>query len=140
MLAVRAARIGCVGVWPFGNAFAVRRLATKSVNTDAGFVEALRESKNDPVVIKFGASWCKACTNIEPTLQTLDQKYPSVTFLKVDTDGAGGVTSKTGVKTLPTFLFLRDGTLRATVTSVNKTLEELSKEIGKHVEQLVQTK
>ena len=42
------------------------------------------------VVINYWAQWCKPCIKEIPELNTLDQKYPQVTVLGVNYDGATG--------------------------------------------------
>lgn len=41
-------------------------------------------------MINYWAQWCKPCIKEIPELNTLDQKYPQVTVLGVNYDGATG--------------------------------------------------
>jgi len=51
---------------------------------------ALDKLRGQWVVINYWAQWCKPCIKEIPELNTLDQKYPQVTVLGVNYDGATG--------------------------------------------------
>ena len=61
------------------------------------------------VVIDFFATWCGPCKRFAPLFADLENKYPTVKFLKVDCDESGDLASAFSVQALPTFVFLRDG-------------------------------
>lgn len=84
-------------------------------------------------VIKFTASWCGPCVRIAPMFADFAEKNfnPPCNFLVVDIDEAQEcdlreVTNK--VRSVPTFHFIKDGTIVDTLIGANMT--NLSQKIG----------
>lgn len=82
------------------------------------------------VVIDFSASWCGPCQRVAPVYAELAEKFPSITFLKVDVDDAEDLSESYSIQSLPTFVFLNNGVVYhriegADVYAVTKTLEDL---------------
>lgn len=67
------------------------------------------------VAIDFFATWCGPCKRMAPLFADLENKYPTVKFLKIDCDEAGDLASAFSIQALPTFVFLRDGKRVASV-------------------------
>lgn len=62
------------------------------------------------VVIDFYADWCGPCKNIAPIYQQVAQEIGSdATFLKVNTTNEPAIAKKFNIRSLPTFILLRDG-------------------------------
>ena len=51
---------------------------------------SLESLRGQWVLINYWAQWCKPCIEEIPELNALDQKYPQVTVLGVNYDGASG--------------------------------------------------
>ena len=62
------------------------------------------------VVADFGASWCGPCRTREPIFKKVSEELKaSATFLKIDVDAHSTLSQKYGIKSIPTFLILKDG-------------------------------
>lgn len=90
------------------------------------------EIPSGKVVIDFHATWCGPCKRIAPVYVELSEKFPSITFLKVDVDEAEILASEFSVTSLPTFVFLNNNKEYkviegADLQKVIQTISELEK-------------
>jgi len=76
--------------------------------TDAGFEELLKSDK--PIVIDFWAEWCGPCRMVGPIVEELAGEYADRVIIgKVDVDNNDEITSKYGIRNIPTILFIKNG-------------------------------
>lgn len=76
--------------------------------TDATFEELLKSDK--PLVIDFWAEWCGPCRMVGPIIDELATQYEGKVIIgKVDVDNNDEITSKYGIRNIPTILFIKNG-------------------------------
>lgn len=76
--------------------------------TDASFEELLGSGK--PLVLDFWAEWCGPCRMVGPIVEELATEYGDRVIIgKVDVDNNDEITSKYGIRNIPTILFIKDG-------------------------------
>ncbi len=76
--------------------------------TDGNFEALVAEGK--PVGGEVWAPWCGPCKKIAPDIEALAKEYEGqVTIGKCNVDNNDGLTSKFGVRNIPTVLFIKNG-------------------------------
>ena len=67
--------------------------------------------KDGIVFVDFWAAWCGPCRMFAPIFETSSEKYPEITFAKVDTDAEQELSGAAGITSIPTLMAFRDGVL-----------------------------
>ncbi|KAE9596590.1 hypothetical protein Lal_00007571 [Lupinus albus] len=83
------------------------------------------------IVVDFTASWCGPCRFIAPFLAELAKKHLNVIFLKVDVDELKSVAQDWAVEAMPTFMFIKEGSIVGKVVGAKK--DELQQTLEKHL-------
>jgi thioredoxin 1 len=93
--------------------------AVRHVSTESEFESLLRDYET--VVVKFTATWCQPCKNIQPFYERQAVRYCNgdasvdndnendenvVAFVSIDVDELEGITNRYSVAMMPTFLVL----------------------------------
>ncbi|MYR46209.1 thioredoxin domain-containing protein [Streptomyces sp. SID5910] len=83
-------------------------------------------SNNARVVVKFSSPFSRAASLIEPTVEELTERYPQITFVKVDIEKFEQMGTENDVVVFPTFVFFKNGVRQEpSVVGANRTeLEE----------------
>ena len=77
--------------------------------TDANFEELVLNS-DQPVMVDFWAEWCGPCKMVGPIVEELANDYDGKAVVgKLDVDSNPAVSSKFGVRSIPTLLFFKNG-------------------------------
>ena len=76
--------------------------------TDSNFDELVAQGQ--PMVVDFWATWCGPCKKIAPDIEALAKEYEGrVLSGKCDVDDNDDLTSKFGIRNIPTVLFIKNG-------------------------------
>jgi len=77
--------------------------------TDGNFDELVLNS-DKPVIVDFWAEWCGPCRMVGPIVEEVGVDYEGKAVVaKVDVDSNPGITSKYGIRNIPTILFFKNG-------------------------------
>ncbi|KAK4117774.1 thioredoxin-domain-containing protein [Canariomyces notabilis] len=93
---------------------------TISITSPAQWRQVL--SSHAIVIADFYADWCGPCKMIAPTFESLSVKYSKprkIAFCKVNVDNQTDVAQQYGVRAMPTFLVLRNGSVIDTIQGAN---------------------
>lgn len=77
--------------------------------TEKTFAETV--SPEGITVVDFWADWCGPCRMFAPVFEAASEKYPEITFGKVDTEAEQALAAQAGISSIPTLMVFRDGIL-----------------------------
>ncbi|MCC9137954.1 thioredoxin [Pontibacter silvestris] len=84
-------------------------MANKAIEiTDANFDEIV--NSDTPVLVDFWAEWCGPCRMVGPIVEELAGEYEGKAVIgKVDVDANPQISSKFGIRSIPTLLVFKNG-------------------------------
>ena len=84
-----------------------------STVSDKTFDQEVLKS-TEPVLVDFFAEWCGPCKAMAPALDQLASELKGkVKVVKLDVDQNPAVTSKYGIRAMPTLMLFKDGKVAA---------------------------
>lgn len=88
----------------------VARNTEQPVTVTITSAEEFNELIKKPTVIKFTATWCTACTAIQPTYEKVaEELHSKYQFATLDVDAFPELAEKYHIRGMPTFLFFNQG-------------------------------
>ena len=98
-------------------------IAVNESNFDAEVVNT-----KTPVLVDFWAEWCGPCKMIAPILEEIaNEKAGAVKVAKVNVDENQGLSSKFGIRAIPTLLFFKDGSVREQIVGMTSKRDLIAK-------------
>ncbi|KAG2430794.1 hypothetical protein HXX76_009770 [Chlamydomonas incerta] len=105
------AKLAPSGSAGFATAGAPDRVA--EVSSDKDFSAKLAEvaGNGSLMICDFTAKWCGPCRMIAPVFSSLSNKYPDVSFVKIDIDNGalGNTVQDHNITGVPTFVYYKGG-------------------------------
>ncbi|MDR1847525.1 MAG: thioredoxin [Bacteroidales bacterium] len=100
--------------------------------TDASFDEVVMKAEK-LVLIDFWAEWCGPCRSISPIIDELAAEYDGKAIIgKVDVDANNEITSRFGIRSIPTLIFVKNGQVVEKLVGANpkqKIVEAIEKNL-----------
>lgn len=90
--------------------------------TDATFDEEVLAA-GAPVLVSFGADWCRPCRAFEPVLAALASAPPGVEIVRATLDGAPVGAERAAIRSIPSLALFRDGRAVARLHGVRRDSE-----------------
>lgn len=77
-------------------------------------------------IVDCYATWCAPCRVLRPKLESVSRDFEDVLFLALDIDSSPDFVKAHGIRSIPTLLFFKSGSLVHTMVGVpsEKLLEE----------------
>lgn len=112
----------------------------RELGTEKGFRDAVGSPGIN--VLCFGATWCRPCKLVAPEYEKLAEQFEKAKFYKIDVDELDTVSQRCRIKTVPTFLVIRDGknvgnVVGSDIQALRRILQNIFRE---DVDLLTQTK
>lgn len=100
--------------------------------TDSNFEQEVLKS-DKPVLVDFWAEWCAPCRMIAPAVEAISEQYSDRAKVgKLNVDQNLTVTSRYGIRGIPTLLLFKSGQIQEQVVGVTSK-DNLVKLLEKHL-------
>ena len=108
------------------------------VVTDETFgAEVIQASQDKVVIVDFWADWCNPCKSLSPQLEELSRELLDVKFVSANIDDCGAKAGEYNIMSVPTLLFVLNGTVKHRVAGTTPAMAE---KIHKILAEIVDTK
>ncbi len=91
-------------------------------------------SSSLPVVVDMWATWCGPCKTLGPIVEDVAGNYAGkVVFGKLNIDDSPATAAKYGITSIPTLLFIKNGTVEGQHTgllSKKALIDKINKQFG----------
>ena len=77
-------------------------------NYDFDEFKKIINTNDNLIVLDFFAEWCNPCKKLTPHLEQMVNKFPEVTFYKIDVDKNQDVSQQFKIKCMPTIIMLKN--------------------------------
>ena len=74
--------------------------------TEANFEKTVTD--NDMVIIDFWAEWCGPCKSFGPISEKASEKFPDITFAKVNTEEQQALAGHFQIRSIPTVMVMKE--------------------------------
>jgi len=64
-------------------------------------------AENELIVVDFWADWCIPCRNFAPIFAKVAEKYPDITFGKINTEEQSQLAADFNIRSIPTLMVIR---------------------------------
>lgn len=93
-----------------------------SIGNDKAYNEHLKiaNQKKKYLVIKFSSKWCGPCRSIQPYYDLLSKSTKNTYCVVVDVDSCPKTALKYQVRSLPSFVLVKDNTIKGFVAGADK--------------------
>tara|TARA_B100001989_G_C24402717_1_gene395015 strand:+ start:288 stop:605 length:318 start_codon:yes stop_codon:yes gene_type:complete len=88
--------------------------------SDQNDLHQMLKSSNSLCILYFTAAWCGPCKSISPIIDEYAQQFHNCLFIKIDVDQLKSLTEKFNVTKMPTFLCIKNNTIKDRMEGANK--------------------